>query len=102
MNKISYKDLPHLILGHRHSIDTKAKISETRKGQKRSEETNAKYKGINNYMFGKSPSIETIAKISIARGITIYVYNLYKLSIIKTFSSASEAAKYFNFSLQTI
>lgn len=102
MYKISIKDLPRGMLGLTHTNATKLKISEARKGQKRSEETNAKFKGENNIMYGRNHLTESKLKMSMAKGTTIYVYTLDKSNLINTFPSANKAAEYFNCSIQTI
>ncbi|BDC33838.1 hypothetical protein EMPS_mp25 (mitochondrion) [Entomortierella parvispora] len=102
MYKVSIKDLPRGMLGLIHTEESKAKISESRKGQKRSEETNAKFKGENNVMYGRNHLAESKLKMSMAKGTTIYVYTLDKSNLINTFPSANKAAEYFNRSIQTI
>lgn len=102
MYKISYKDLPRGMLGLTHTEETKLKTSETRKGQKRTKETNAKFKDENNVMYGRNHLAETKIKMSMAKGTTIYGYTSDKFNIINTFSSANKTAEYFNCSTQTI
>jgi group I intron endonuclease len=84
-------------------------------GYKHSEETLIKISGENHHMLGKThtagskakmskpKSEETKAKMSISKGGgTIYVYNLDKSSLVNTFPSARNAAKYFNVGKDTI
>lgn len=67
-----------------------------------SEEIIAKTSGKNNHMYGKIHSIETIEKMSIAKGgRTIYVYDTNDL-LVNSFCSARKAAEFFNSSHPTI
>lgn len=54
-----------------------------------------KNKGENPF-FRRTHSEETLAKMRVARGTTIYVYSTDKSTLVNTFSSAREAAEYFN------
>lgn len=78
----------HPMFGKAHSSEAKAKISEAKRG-------------INNPNFNKSPSIETRALLSAARGTAIFQYGLDG-TLLKSFTSAREAAKYFECSKGTI
>ena len=49
-------------------------------------------------MYGKLHSLETKAKISVAKGTTIYVYSSDQSTLINTFSSARKATEYFSVS----
>jgi group I intron endonuclease len=62
--------------GKNHSVETRAKISES--------------------LFGKVHSAETKSKISIARGTAIYVYSFDKSTLVNTFISARKASEHFN------
>jgi group I intron endonuclease len=92
-------------LGKTHSAETKIKISEALKGKKHTEETKEKMSesksGQNNPNFGKARSIETKAKMSATRGISIFAYSENGL-LINKFPSAREAGKYFNTHSKTI
>lgn len=92
-------------LGKTHSAETKIKISEALKGKKHTEETKVKMSGAksgeNNPNFGKARSIETKAKMSATRGISIFAYSENGL-LINKFPSAREAGKYFNANSKTI
>jgi group I intron endonuclease len=78
-------------LGKTHSAETKIKISEALKGKKHTEETKVKISGAksgeNNPNFGKARSIETKAKMSATRGISIFAYSENGL-LINKFPSA--------------
>lgn len=52
-------------------------------------------------MFGKSHSAETLAKMSVAKGRTIYVYDK-ESTLVNTFSSARKAALHFKVDKNTI
>jgi len=52
--------------------------------------------------FGRTHSGETLAKMRVARGTTIYVYSTDKSTLINTFGSTREAAEYFNCRHKTI
>lgn len=96
----------HFFFGKTHSVETLVLISEALSGE-------------NNPMFGKSHSVETLAKMSsahkgktksaitkakmsAAKGTTIYVYDAHGGILINSFSSGKEAAKYFGCSYMTI
>ena len=76
------------MLGKNHSAETKAKISLALSGD-------------NHPQFGKCPSAETRAKMSASLGTAILVYS-EDLTLANRFSSAREAAKFFNCSDGTI
>jgi len=96
-------------------------------GYKHSDETIVKISGENHHMFGKvghrlgktlstetlalmslakkgkTHTPETLAKMSAAKGGgTIYLYNAEKTTLVNSFPSAREAAKYLNLSFPTI
>lgn len=60
--------------------------------------------GENNPMFGISllHTAETKAKMSVAKGTSIYVYSSDKSTLINTFTSARKASEYFNCAHTTI
>jgi hypothetical protein len=71
-------------------------------GYTHSEEIIVKTSGKNNHMYGKIHSIETIEKMSIAKGgRTIYVYDTNDL-LVNSFCSVRKAAEFFNSSYPTI
>ena len=79
---------------------------------KHTEQSLVKFSGENHHMFeknkgenpffGRTHSEETLAKMRVARGTTIYVYSIDKSTLVNTFSSAREAAEYFNCRHKTI
>jgi group I intron endonuclease len=87
-------------LGFKHSEETKAKISLANTGEKNSM-FGIYLTGEKNSMFGKTHSIETLDKMSIAKGTAIYVYDTQG-SLVYTFSSARKAAEFFDCSYPTI
>jgi group I intron endonuclease len=80
--------------GRFHSSETKALISKAMRG-----ENNPMFgrTGENSPNFGKSFTIETKTKISIAKGGgSIFVYSSNKKTLLNTFYSARKAAEHFN------
>jgi hypothetical protein len=69
------------------------KVAGSLLGYQHSEETIKKISGSNNHFFGKAHTLE---KMSIAKGTTIYVYSSDGITLMNTFTSAREAAKFFN------
>ena len=53
-------------------------------------------------MLGRSHTPDTLFKMRIARGSTIYVYSSNKSTLIDSFSSSRKAGEYFNVSFNTI
>jgi len=77
------------LLGFKHSEITLEKFSDMRKGQ-------------NHPMYGKQHSLETLAKMSIAKGgSTIYVYDTQG-TLVNSFCSSRQAANFFNCGYNTI
>jgi len=72
------------------------KVAGSLLGYQHSEETIKKISGSNNHFFGKAHTLETKIKMSIAKGTTIYVYSNDGITLMNTFTSAREAAKFFN------
>lgn len=103
-------------LGYKHTEESLAKMSEASKGKIFSSETIAKLSkvksgennpmygklGENHPMHGKTHSTKTKAKMSLARGTTVYVYNSDKSTLVNSFPSAKKAAEFFNCSHSTI
>jgi hypothetical protein len=69
------------MLGHKHSLESRIKRSENLRGE-------------NHSMFGKTHSEESKLKMSMAKGITIYLYSL-DLNLIQTFPSIKAAVQHF-------
>ena len=95
------------LLGFKHSEESIVKMRETRLGVPKTEVTKIKMSeaktGDNHPMFGNTHSEVTKGIMSKAKGGgTIYVYNLDKSSLVNSFPSARNAAKYFNSGKSTI
>lgn len=101
------------LLGYKHTIKIKAILSEVNKdennpifGKTHTEKTRIKFRkakaGKNYPLFSISFSAETKMKISISKGILIFVYNNKELTLINIFSSANKVGEYFNVSYHTI
>jgi group I intron endonuclease len=91
--------------GLTRSTETKLKISETLRGRTHNDETKAKMSLLKisdkNPNFGKVHSAESRTKISIARGISIFVY-LLDDTLENSFPSVSVAGKFFKAQNKTI
>jgi len=79
----------HPMFGKNLSANTKALMSIAKSGE-------------NHPLYGKTHSAETKAKISAANGITIYVYDADKTTLVNSFASARKAGEYFNCCHKTI
>lgn len=81
--------IPGNSTGFKHSGITLEKFSDMKKGQ-------------NHPMYGKQRSLETLAKISIAKeGNTIYVYNTHG-TLVNYFCFFRQAVNFFNYGYNTI
>jgi group I intron endonuclease len=87
-------------LGYNHTEETKTKMSIAKSGK--NNPMFGIYKtGENNPMYGKTHSVQTLDKMSIAKGTAIYVYDTQG-SLAYIFSSARKAAEHFGCSYPTI
>lgn len=89
----------HPFFGQIHSIETLAKMSLAKKGTPKTEEHKAL---MSEAMKGIAKTEEHKAKISIAKGVRIYVYSSNKCTILNSFSSSRKAAEFFKCSHPTI
>jgi group I intron endonuclease len=82
-----------------HNANSKALISESKKGKTHNDLTKLK---ISISKKGIKPNDQTKVKMSIAQSTTIYVYSSDGTTLMNTFTSANNAGKFFNCSYNTI
>jgi len=85
----------HHLFGKSHSAESKVLMSKIQRSLNRTGENNPRG------MLGKIHSVETLVKISEAKGTTIFVYDING-TLVNTFSSVNLAVKYFDSSYPTI
>lgn len=93
-------------LGSLYTEKAKAKISKSMNGGNYSEETKSLMSlvklGKNHPLYGKNHSLDTLKKMSIAKGTPIFVYNSDGITLVNTFTSSKKASEFFNCSDHTI
>jgi len=86
----------HPMYERKHTKESIAKMSEAQRNINRTGENHPRG------MLGRTHSVETLAKMSIAKGTTIYVYSSDKSLLINTFFSLSKAGEFYKAGKNTI